>query len=1461
MKKGKFNRKSALKRVACMALSLCMVVTGVSIPVDGDSEMASAKTVEKKTVVNDAYSYGGDSYTYSSSPITQDSQGKDVYVRFRSRYNVYIGKPVTLSTALVDSEDFYGQNIVNVEGLTYSWAYLDSDYNEVDLNSDAASLQLTPTNEMFTNDDEIDVVCTVDNGTDQFKAYMTLGLNSPINVDTRYVTSTIRLNAGETGILYAPTKVDAGFTLSYEWKNSKGDVVGNGATLNVAAPAANVQSETYDLTVKATYAGSQESYEAHYFYNVNLNVYQIEYAKDNAGAKRGENVTFNPFKLTYDANAYDLTGKWYFDDEELVSGAEYTIDGSNNLTINNITGERFGLYTYRVELKSKTASADDSSYFPTVRISDSYMLNEFTGFQSYTSKKNVEVPVGGTANLQIFAKNSDSAKYPISYEWETPVASGSAIVYVPVQPNYTDENGNNVVTVAQDQTGSSLNLTYASADGFDVLKEVRCTVYEKYGEEVVRSIEYEFNISEDKSNTQIYTASDNLVYAKIGDTKALAVNVSGAAKVKYVWDKLMLGSGRSDDYEIIDGAETNTYNAVVSTANDLTTYRCHVFIGENEYETIRFYLRNNDIYQEAVSATEAYAKLGDQVIFKIRGVSANAQDQFTYQWYGPNGRIPGATTDTLTVAGIAKKDFGSYFCYVRDVTAGEFASALNYSGLVQYDIYQYTGVTVDDKYNEFEKKEGESVTFSPTVNNPDNLPLTYVWSFEPDNSGEFDGELLENTGILSQYGFGVSDYYYASSTTDPKLTISNIKKALYGDYTLYVIYDNAIVAKKYYYLNEDTTEDEIKIKRLYDYNLEFKLGATATMGIKATHSANKPLRYQWYFGGLAIYGANSDTLVLQNLKAADFGRYYVEVTDGKITEDVDFYIERITDLKVNNLAEEDGYAISICGNYEKSLTLTADVKSEDANYDTDYQWYFKNSLNTDKSYDYANITNSNYLIYGAKTKEFKIDKLNGASVGYYTCQVSNTYRKYNVTYFVYVNTGLLIKVTKKNPTATIGKAFTFKTTVTTNKKFKKDLKIQWSKYNKKTDRFEDIAGANAATYKLPTVTEESFGTYKITANNGVQERSTTIFLSEKMVFGVDRVRSSTQATLEGSLIKLSADVVPATDSAIKTTYEWYIADQVTGNFRKVDQAYKYKVTKKKVKKKVKVKVKGKTKTKTKTVIKKTKKLVKFNGNAKTIYVYAPKLETADGDSYADHKYITYKVSMTGKYADGSIAYINGNKCESSGSTGFYLVSPEWTSNVKKLQTAHKYEVGDEVVLGYKVVKAKKLKVKFNKKTAVDANTYDYIYVINSKGQSTLYTGKQLAKKTLTVKGNKFAILMISHGDPDFDKGQFGIKIDSVKGANKGLVTEKSKITLNVKETYKIVYSDKLVIGAKGVKFSSSKKAVAAVSNKGVITAKKAGKAVITLKKGKKKAKINVTVKKVKKAKTTKTDEKKTEEKK
>ena len=100
------------------------------------------------------------------------------------------------------------------------------------------------------------------------------------------------------------------------------------------------------------------------------------------------------------------------------------------------------------------------------------------------------------------------------------------------------------------------------------------------------------------------------------------------------------------------------------------------------------------------------------------------------------------------------------------------------------------------------------------------------------------------------------------------------------------------------------------------------------------------------------------------------------------------------------------------------------------------------------------------------------------------------------------------------------------------------------------------------------------------------------------------------------------------------------------------------------------------------------------------------------------------------------------------------------------------------------------------------------------------------------------------------KKSFKVKVQKKNVATKSLkvvdaATGKkvsSKVSLKRKQTLKLATTVSPITSKEKVKYSSSNKKVASVSSKGVIKAKKKGKATITVKSGKKTYKIKVTVK-------------------
>ncbi|MCR5625533.1 MAG: immunoglobulin domain-containing protein [Lachnospiraceae bacterium] len=1321
-----------------------------------------------------------------------------------------------------------------------------------------------------------------------------------INGSTYDSSYTLYVKAGQTKALYAPVDAETGYALSYVWKDANGNQIldANGAPVTTSiynAPApADSKTVKYTCEVTARYGEAAEADVQTFYYKVALytNNFNVNATKKKYRVTRGENVALTVDTFSFDTNTFALADTdpivWYKDDyagdsSKIIAVSDhYAIDNNTRtLTVSNIQGEQLGYYTVRFNFKRLNPTGDtNEKLYEDV----TFRLVEYTGFKAFSdTEKDYTAKVGDKVNISVVASNNDPNKYPIVYEWyikknskmqtnETNNATKSAVdnddypVATKVEYVKLEEilNLSTYATVEYtDAAHSGINITPVADDFFTYgFNDIRCIAKDTFNngttQETINSATFDYTIEKDFS---FAVPDKNRLYATYGQQVTLTVSAQNVAGLNYQWVKY---NKLKDDYEEILGANASVLTVGMATSYDFTTYRCIITDSSDKYYTknIDFEVVHEVTYSENITPTEVYAKLGDTATFQVRGVSDNAADVYNYQWYKGYEELPGEVADTLTVSNLTKESFGNYYCVVRNVSKGVVAYSGNSNGVssdgnsyVKFNLMRYVGVTLSDDKTKYYANAGEQVTFNPTVSNVDNLPLEYVWTIS-NNYVKIDDDDNDNTSWNADYSY-INGKSILSIQANPAFTTPAMSDLYYGTYYLNVYYEGTMVANISYEVDKPNNYS-ITAKYITAEEQSLPVGGTATMTVEATTNSGKPVYYQWYYGYInesevdkdgkvdatAIAGANTNTFTIAGLKRIDLDRYYsCVIYDGEAYPEVlSFHLVRKTGQEVekNTLGNYD--TKSICGEYNKSLTLAANTTAVDPQYPTTYTWYYLPTKDASK------LEGEAQLIYGAKEQTYTIESLNENTIGLYYCKVENTYDTVYVRYFVYVNSGLKVKVKKDVVKANIGKKAVLQATVSTDSKFKKNLVMQWSKYNTLTQEYTDIAGATEAKYTIDAVTEDSYGSYKLSVTDGIMQVSRYITLSKPLQFGIKSVKASTAATLPGSRIGLTANVVlPDEALSITTKYTWYVVDPLTDDYIKLD-TYKQKVTKKKVTKKVKVKVKGKVKYKKKKVTVKKVSYKKFDGNSNKVFAYVPELPYGD-----DYYNLAYKVVMEGYTADGQYAVIDGQtlkydeydyySSEDTVCTGkdkyVTVVDPEYTNNAKNLQSAHNYEGGTHTVVGYKVVKANKLQVKFDKKTSANLYAEDVIYVINSKGVATKYFGKQLKNKKIKVKGNKFAILLYSKME---DENDYGFKVTSVKGANKGLVTEKSSMTIAKGDTAQIVYSYKLKEQCSGIKFTTSKKAVATVTNKGVVTAKKKGKTVITLKKGKKKAKVTITVK-------------------
>ena len=169
--------------------------------------------------------------------------------------------------------------------------------------------------------------------------------------------------------------------------------------------------------------------------------------------------------------------------------------------------------------------------------------------------------------------------------------------------------------------------------------------------------------------------------------------------------------------------------------------------------------------------------------------------------------------------------------------------------------------------------------------------------------------------------------------------------------------------------------------------------------------------------------------------------------------------------------------------------------------------------------------------------------------------------------------------------------------------------------------------------------------------------------------------------------------------------------------------------------------------------------------------------------------------------------------------------------------------------------SKKAKPKLNK-TKISVKT-GKTYTLKVHGTTRMPKWKSSNKKVVSVsrngkvkglKAGKTATITVQLASGL--KKSFKVKVQKKNVATKSLKVVNvstgkkvsSKVSLKRKQTLKLAATVSPITSKEKVKYSSSNKKVVSVSSKGVIKAKKKGKATITVKSGKKTYKIKVTVK-------------------
>ncbi len=445
---------------------------------------------------------------------------------------------------------------------------------------------------------------------------------------------------------------------------------------------------------------------------------------------------------------------------------------------------------------------------------------------------------------------------------------------------------------------------------------------------------------------------------------------------------------------------------------------------------------------------------GDNATFSVTA----SGDDLTYQWQKDGFDISGATTSSYTVSNVISSDAGSYTCVVTNSCGNVTSNAATLT------VNPNTAIT--SQPSDVTACDGGTATFSVTATGSN---LTYQW--------QKDGSDISGA-INSSLTYDYVDATYAGSYTcvvsgDCGTVTSNAA-------TLTVNPNTAITSQP-----SDVTACE---------------GDNATFSVSATGSN---LTYQWQKDGVAISGATSSTLTLNNVTSTDAASYTCVVSGdcGNVTSNS----ATLTVNPATAITNESG-SQTACDGSDVTFSVTATGSN------LTYQWK-KDGTNI------SGATSASYTISGATTSD----------EGTYTCDVSGDCGNVTSSAMTLTITSSLTLGTVDDQSACPNGTATF--TVTANGT---NTTYQWRKDGTNLTDGGNISGATTATLTISNVSASDVAAYScyVTSDCGdATSNNANLTLNDATAI---TSQPSDATACEGDNVTLTV-----TASGSNLTYQWY----------------------------------------------------------------------------------------------------------------------------------------------------------------------------------------------------------------------------------------------------------------------------------------------------------------------------------